>query len=77
MLKDLIKMMVQALVSNPGMVHVEEMQGENISVYELTVAKEDRGRIIGKNGQTVKSIRTIINAVSSRSNRKAVLEIVE
>lgn len=77
MLKDLIKMMVQALVSNSGMVHVEEMQGENISVYELTVAKEDRGRIIGKNGQTVKSIRTIINAVSSRSNRKAVLEIVE
>ena len=77
MLKDLIKLMVQALVNNPGMVHVAEMTGENISIYELTVAKEDRGRIIGKQGQTVKSIRTIINAVSSRSNRKAVLEIVE
>ena len=74
---DLITTMVQALVSNPRVVQVSEMAGENVSVYELTVAKEDRGRIIGKQGQTVKSIRTILNAVSSRTNRKAVLEIVE
>lgn len=77
MMKELIRTMVEALVNNPSMVHVDEMEGESISIYELTVAKEDRGRIIGKQGQTVKSIRTIINAVSSRSNRKAVLEIVE
>ncbi|MDD5476053.1 MAG: KH domain-containing protein [Syntrophales bacterium] len=76
-MSDLIKIMVQALVNNPSMVQVSEMEGENVSVYELTVAKEDRGRIIGKQGQTVKSIRTIINAVSSRTNRKAVLEILE
>ncbi|OPL13224.1 MAG: RNA-binding protein [delta proteobacterium MLS_D] len=76
-MRDLITTVVQALVNNPRMVHVSEMQGENISIYELTVAKEDRGRIIGKQGQTVKSLRTILNAVSSRENRKAVLEIVE
>ncbi|MCK9229079.1 MAG: KH domain-containing protein [Syntrophales bacterium] len=74
---DLIRTMVKALVSNPKLVEISEMAGENVSVYELTVAKEDRGRIIGKQGQTVKSMRTILNAVSSRSNRKAVLEIVE
>jgi predicted RNA-binding protein YlqC (UPF0109 family) len=52
-------------------------RGETASVLELRVAKEDLGRIIGKQGRTAKSIRTILNAAASRTNRRVVLEIVE
>ena len=58
-------------------VDVKETQGDTASVLELRVAKEDLGRVIGKQGRTAKSIRTILNAVASRTNRKVVLEIVE
>ncbi|MCK9275658.1 MAG: KH domain-containing protein [Syntrophales bacterium] len=77
MMVKLIRSMAEALVGNPGEVQVLETRGGQTSVYELSVAKEDLGRIIGKRGQTVKSIRTILNAVSSKSNKKVVLEIVE
>ncbi len=73
----LIKSMAEALVGNPGDVQVLETRGGQTAVYELSVAKEDLGRIIGKRGQTVKSMRTILNAVSSKSNKKVLLEIVE
>ena len=53
------------------------MHGDTASVLELRVAKEDLGRVIGKQGRTVISIRTILNAVASRTNRKVVLEIIE
>ena len=53
------------------------MHGHTASVLELRVAKEDLGRVIGKQGRTVNSIRTILNAVASRTNRKVVLEIIE
>ena len=58
-------------------VEVKETQGDTASVLELKVAKEDLGRIIGKQGRTAKSIRTILNAAASRTNRKVVLEIIE
>ena len=58
-------------------VEVNETQGETASVLELRVAKEDLGRVIGKQGRTAKSIRTILNAAASRTNRKVVLEIIE
>jgi predicted RNA-binding protein YlqC (UPF0109 family) len=50
---------------------------DTASILELRVAKEDLGRVIGKQGRTVNSIRTILNAVGSRTNRKVVLEIIE
>jgi uncharacterized protein len=56
---------------------VKETHGDTASVLELRVAKEDLGRVIGKQGRTVHSIRTILNAVASRTNRKVVLEIIE
>ena len=74
---NLIRSMAEALVGDPGKVNVSETRGGQTAVYELSVAKEDLGRIIGKKGQTVKSIRTILNAVSSKRNKKVVLEIVE
>jgi hypothetical protein len=76
-MKELVQFLAEHLVNNPSAVDVKETQGETASVLELRVAKEDLGRIIGKQGRTAKSIRTILNAVASRMNRKVVLEIIE
>jgi predicted RNA-binding protein YlqC (UPF0109 family) len=76
-MKDLVQFLARHLVNNPDAVEVKETQGDTASVLELKVAKDDLGRIIGKQGRTAKSIRTILNAAASRTNRKVVLEIVE
>ncbi len=76
-MKELVQYLAKSLVTNPDAVEVKETEGETASVLELRVAKEDLGRIIGKQGRTAKSIRTILNAAASRSNRKIILEIVE
>jgi predicted RNA-binding protein YlqC (UPF0109 family) len=76
-MKELVQYLAKSLVSNPDAVEVKETEGETASVLELKVAKEDLGRIIGKQGRTAKSLRTILNAAASRTNRKIVLEIVE
>ncbi len=76
-MKELVQFLAEHLVNNPTAVEVRETQGETASVLELRVAKEDLGRIIGKQGRTAKSIRTILNAVASRTNRRVVLEIIE
>jgi len=76
-MKELVQFLARHLVNNPDQVEVKETQGDTASVLELKVAKEDLGRIIGKQGRTAKSIRTILNAAASRTNRKVVLEIIE
>jgi predicted RNA-binding protein YlqC (UPF0109 family) len=76
-MKELVQYLAKSLVNNPDAVEVKETDGETASILELKVAKEDLGRIIGKQGRTAKSIRTILNAAASRTNRKVVLEIVE
>ena len=76
-MKELVEYLARHLVSQPDAVDVRETQGETASVLELKVAKEDLGRIIGKQGRTAKAIRTILNAAASRTNRKVVLEILE
>ena len=76
-MKELVQYLAKSLVNNPNAVEVKETEGDNASIVELRVAKEDLGRIIGKQGRTAKSIRTILNAAASRTNRKVVLEIVE
>jgi predicted RNA-binding protein YlqC (UPF0109 family) len=76
-MKELVQYLARQLVNNPDAVEVKETQVDTASVLELKVAKEDLGRIIGKQGRTAKSIRTILNAAASRTNRKVVLEIVE
>ncbi len=76
-MKELVEYLARQLVSDPDAVEVIETQGETASVLELKVAKDDLGRIIGKQGRTAKSIRTILNAAASRTNRKVVLEIIE
>ena len=76
-MKELVQYLAKALVTKPDAVEVKETEGENASVLELRVAKEDLGRIIGKQGRTAKSIRTLLTAAASRTNRKIVLEIIE
>lgn len=76
-MKELVQYLAKSLVDNPEAVEVKETEGETASVLELRVAKADLGRIIGKQGRTAKSIRTILNAAASRVNRRVVLEIVE
>jgi predicted RNA-binding protein YlqC (UPF0109 family) len=76
-MKELVQYLAKSLVTNPDAVEVKEAQTDDASVFELKVAKEDLGRIIGKQGRTAKSIRTLLNAAASRGNRKVVLEIVE
>jgi predicted RNA-binding protein YlqC (UPF0109 family) len=77
MMKELIKYMAQALVDNPDMVVVSEVVGEQTSVLELRVAKEDLGKVIGKQGRTAKAMRTILSAASTKIRKRAVLEIIE
>lgn len=76
-LKELLEFLAQNLVTRPEAVRVTENRDENQSVLELRVDKEDLGRVIGKQGRTAKSLRTILNAAASRANRKVILEIIE
>jgi predicted RNA-binding protein YlqC (UPF0109 family) len=76
-MKDLIKFMAQALVDHPEQVEVAEVAGEQTSVIELRVAKEDLGKVIGKQGRTAKAMRTILSAASAKIRKRTVMEIIE
>jgi predicted RNA-binding protein YlqC (UPF0109 family) len=76
-MKTLVESIAKALVYNPAQVITTEETEDNTVVICLTVAKEDMGRIIGKEGRTAKAIRTILNAVSTKDSQKATLKIVE
>jgi uncharacterized protein len=76
-MKELIMRMAQALVDNPEQVEVSEVLGEQLSVFELRVAKEDMGKVIGKQGRNAKAMRTIVNAASAKVHKRINLEIIE
>ena len=76
-MKLLIEYIAKALVDNPDAVKVTEIEGERTSVIELSVAKEDLGKIIGKQGRAARAMRTILSAASTKNNKRAVLEIIE
>jgi len=76
-MKDLIVQIAKALVDNPEKVDVNVLEGSQATVLELAVAKEDLGKIIGKQGRTARAIRTILSAASAKQRKRAVLEIVE
>jgi len=76
-LSNLVEVMAKALVDLPDQVKVAEVQGEQTTVIELRVAKEDLGKIIGKEGRTARSLRTILSAVSTKLKKRSVLEILE
>ncbi|MBI2411602.1 MAG: KH domain-containing protein [Deltaproteobacteria bacterium] len=76
-MRDLIEYIAKALVDHPEHVKVTEIVGERTSVIELAVAKEDLGKIIGKQGRTARAIRTILTAASTKLRKRSVLEIIE
>lgn len=76
-LKELVKYIAQALVDYPDEVEVSEIEGSTTSVIELKVAKEDLGKVIGKQGRTARAMRTILSAASTKIKKRAVLEIIE
>jgi predicted RNA-binding protein YlqC (UPF0109 family) len=76
-LKDLIHAIAVELVDHPDQVQVTEITRENNTVLELRVAREDVGKVIGKEGRTAQSMRTILSAVSTKLGRRAQLDIVD
>ena len=76
-MQKLIEMIAKALVDKPEEVEVTEVEGEQTTVVELKVAKEDLGKVIGKQGRTARALRTILSAASTKIRRRSVLEILE
>ncbi|HNT27827.1 MAG TPA: KH domain-containing protein [bacterium] len=76
-MKELIRHIVSHLVDNPDQIQVDEIDGEQTSVIELRVAKEDLGKVIGKEGRIAKAMRVILSASTSKDRKKSILEIVE
>jgi predicted RNA-binding protein YlqC (UPF0109 family) len=76
-MKDIIEFIVKALVDDPSQVEIKEILGDKVTLYELRVSKADIGKVIGKRGRTASSIRTILNAVSTKQGKRAELEIIE
>ena len=75
--KELIEIMAKALVEHPDQVQVNEIAGEHASVIELSTAKEDIGKVIGKRGRNAQAMRTILNVASAKLRKRVVLEIID
>ena len=76
-MKEMVEYIAKALVDEPDKVHVAEVEGEKVTVLELRVAPGDLGKVIGKQGRTARSIRTLLNAAATKLRKRAVLEILE
>jgi len=76
-MRELIYYIAKALVDHPDQVSVDEVEGNQTSVLELKVAKEDLGKVIGKQGRTARAMRTILSAASAKIKKRTVLEIIE
>jgi hypothetical protein len=76
-IKELVEEIAKALVDTPDEVQVREVQGEQVTVLELRVAASDLGKVIGKQGRTARSIRTLLGAAGMKLNRRFTLEILE
>ena len=77
MMKELILVMAKALVDQPDKVEIREIEGDVTTILELKVAKDDLGKVIGKQGKTAHAMRAILNATATKLKKRAVLEIVE
>lgn len=76
-LKQLVEAIIRALVDNPERAEVTEVQGHHTHVIVVDVAKEDRGKVVGRRGATADAIRTILKAASGRDGKRYILEIIE
>ncbi len=76
-MQNLVEYIAKALVDHPEQVKISEVEGGTVSVIELSVAKEDMGKIIGKQGKTAEAIRTILGTISRKLKKHFALEIIE
>ena len=76
-MKEIIETIILNLVDNKEAVNVNEVQGEKSIVFEVKVAEEDMGKVIGKQGRLAKSIRTVVKAVAGREQKKVTVEFVD
>ena len=77
MLKDLLEYLARSLVDSPNEVHVQVTETDTTVVLELTVAKDDVGKVIGKQGRIARAMRTIVKASAVRDGKRAIVEIVD
>jgi uncharacterized protein len=75
-MRELVELMVKSLVDEPDQARVNEVSGESIVVYEVSVAEEDLGKVIGKGGRIANAMRTIVKAAAAKTERKATVEIL-
>ena len=76
-MKELLEFLTRALVENPDAVEVEELEEDGDLVFEITVADEDLGRVIGKGGRVANAIRTIAKAAAVRIDRRVIVDILD
>jgi uncharacterized protein len=76
-MKEFIEFLAKCLVDRPDEVHVQEIVGESTSVFELRVGDGELGKIIGKQGRTIRALRTILSGVGTKESRRVVLELME
>ena len=77
MMRELILVMAKSLVDKPDEVEIKEIEGDVTTILELKVAKDDLGKVIGKQGKTAHAMRAILNATATKLKKRAVLEIIE
>lgn len=75
-MKELIEVIAKALVDKPEEVKVKEIEGDKSIIIELTVAPEDMGKVIGKQGRIAKAIRTVVKSAAAKSDKKVIVEIL-
>lgn len=75
-MKELVEVIAKSLVKNPDQVSIAETQDNHVTVYEVRVAPEDMGKIIGKQGRIAKALRTVVKAAAVRENKKVMVEIL-
>lgn len=77
MLRDLVTFIAKSIVDNPDAVEVNEVEGERAVVFELRVAPEDMGKVIGKKGRVIHAIRALVQAAAAKEGKRATVEILE
>ncbi|TFB08082.1 KH domain-containing protein [Candidatus Atribacteria bacterium MT.SAG.1] len=75
-MKELVELIIKGIVDNPDKVEISEIIGERSSIFEVKVDPDDIGKVIGRQGRNIKSIRTIVNAAAQKDNKRVIIEIV-
>ncbi len=74
---ELVEYIAKSLVDNPDQVKVKEVEGSQSLIIELSVASEDMGKVIGKQGRIAKAIRTVVKAAATKDNKRVIVEIIQ